>query len=191
VAYAFLTKAYADFSNVSFINDTLAVADSYVEIHQGVPTSGNGAGRISAADVRLSGRIPRKMDLQFSHSVFTHMYKQPIINVLREISGLMKSDGVCVNTWLIIDDVAADGLRNKSADRQLRFEDKENGFLTDSEENPLMCTAYRLEPVRSIYEAAGHEIVDIRFGTWSGRPPTQTMTSQDVIISRPKLAPSH
>lgn len=184
-AYAFLSQAYRQYPNVSFIGDALSVDDSYLEIHEGATRANQNGPRINAADVRLQARIGVALDLQFSHSVFTHMYRAPIVRVLSEVARLMKPEGVCVNTWLLVDRFAASAVSCGLADRQLPYEFSDHGFLTYDRNNPLMCTAYRLEHAKAIYAAAGHEILDVQWGTWSGRIPTQQITYQDVVISRP------
>jgi len=185
-AYAFLSEAYRDFPNITLISDPLSLRDSYVEIHHGAASSVPDSERISASQVKLHDRIKQKLDLQFSHSVFTHMYREPIVNILREFTEMLKPDAICVNTWFIVDEFAQSALRCGLADRELPFEFKEDGFYTYLKDNPLMCTAYKLEALRAIYASAGHEIVDIRWGTWSGRLPTQQISYQDLVISKPR-----
>jgi SAM-dependent methyltransferase len=181
-AREFLQKAYLGWPNVKFCGDNICIKDSYVEIHEG---SAQDEGRLDAADVKLGQAIPVKLDLQISFSVFTHMYRKAIVAVLKEIGALMKPSGVCVNSWLVVDDLAEASLRCGLADRALPYESKEEGFLYYMQDNPLMCSAYRLAALQAIYAEAGHEIVDIRWGTWSGRTPTQSFLYQDIVISRP------
>jgi len=185
-ALAFLQDAYRIYPNVTVFGEPIAVEDSYVEIHEGERSEAEeGPERIGATQVRLGSRIGRPVDVQFSSSVFTHMYRPAIVSVLKEIATLMKPGGVCVNTWLVVDQLADASLRCGLADRALPFENKEEGFLYYLENNPLMCTAYRLDAIKAIYAEAGHEIVDIRWGHWSGREPTHDFSRQDAIISRP------
>ena len=185
-AYAFLANAYQDFPNTTFINDPLSLHDSYVEIQQKAPTSVPESDRIEASQVNLQTRIKKKLDLQFSHSVFTHMYRESIIHILKEFNHLMKPEGICVNTWFIVDRFAQSALSCGLADRELPFEFEKEGFYTYLKDNPLMCTAYKLEQLTAIYKAAEHEILDIRWGTWTGRLPTHQLSYQDVVISKPR-----
>ena len=186
-ALEFLKKAYAAYPNVSVFGDPIQLDDSYVEIHEQETTSlNNEVKRIPAEAVRLTPGVDRSLDLQFSSSVFTHMYRPGIVHVLKEVTGLMKPGGLCVNTWLVVDRLAATALRCGLADRALPFENSEQGFLYYREGNPLMCTAYRLEAIQAIYAEAGHEIVDILWGHWSGRQPTHQFSRQDAVISRPR-----
>lgn len=183
-AYAFLLEAYRDFPNTTFISDRLSLQDSYVEIQEGARVEDQQ--RIDASQVKLQTKIQNKLDLQFSHSVFTHMYREPIIHILKEFGQLLKPHGICLNTWLIVDRFAESTVRCGLADRQLPFEVSDQGFYTYLKENPLMCAAYKIEQVKAIYEAAGHEILDIKWGTWAGRLPTHQISYQDLVVSRPK-----
>ena len=186
-ALTFLQKAYAAHGNVTMFGEPISVDDSYVEIHEGqTSTTSQVKERIQAVDVELSSRINQKLDLQFSSSVFTHMYRPAIVHVLKQVGQLMKPTGVCVNTWLVVDQLADTAIRCGLADRRLPFENKDEGFLYYQEKNPLMCTAYRLAAIKAIYEEAGHEILTILWGHWSGREPTHHFSRQDAVISRPK-----
>ena len=79
-----------------------------------------------------------------------------------------------------MDEFADYALRCGVADRTLPF--RINGALSSSEDNPLTCTAYELSTVKQIYRDAGHEIVDILFGSWAGRD--NGVTYQDIVISK-------
>jgi len=178
-ATAFLLSAYADYPNVSVVSERIALQDSYVEIRQGASDS---SGR-PADDVELAGRIGRSVDLQFSHSVFTHMYRQAIVHVLRELCEIPVN--LAVNTWLLVDEEARANIGAGRADRRLPI--KGDGFWTYDRANPLMCTAYDFDVMQELYAEGGHEIVEVKWGTWSGREPSQDFTYQDVVISRPRL----
>lgn len=176
-ALAFLKKAYAERKNFHFTGDVLRRDEDYVAIERKDIRTGG----IAAEAVDLNKFVDRPLDVQWSHSVFTHMWADPIIQVLRTVRELLGPNGVCVNTWLCVDDFAAYVLRCGMADRALPH--RVNGVLTYSETNPLVCTGYELSAVREIYGRAGHRIEDILWGSWSGRE--NNVTYQDIIISRP------
>ena len=184
-AYAFLKNAYKDYPNMTFLTNQIDLNDSYVELQQVGRIKGSPERKktIAAKDIVLSDRVGKKVDLQFSHSVFTHMYSQPITEILKDITKLIKPDGYCVNTWLLVDQFAESSLRCGLTDRQLPYQ--RDGFYTYSKDNPLLCTAYKFDIMEDIYKKAGHKILDIQWGTWSGRTPAQTFTYQDVVISQP------
>jgi SAM-dependent methyltransferase len=176
-ALRFLKSAYSDLSNFHFGGAQLTKTADYIAVKE---NRGNPEG-IEATDVDIADLVNRSIDVQFSSSVFTHMWMEPIIGVLQQFTKLLSIQGTCVNTWLIIDDFAAYTLRCGVADRKLPF--KINGAWTYLEENPLMCTAYELKDVEAVYAAAGHKIEAILWGSWSGRD--NGTTYQDIVISRP------
>jgi SAM-dependent methyltransferase len=175
-ALKFLKQAYGNRKNFAFAGQELPYEEDYIAVR--------------SADARSSGVAPTAMDLtnlvtrplraQWTSSVFSHMWIDPIVHVLRSIRELLEPDGVCVNTWLCIDDFAAYVLRCGLADRTFPY--RINGAWTTTDYNPLACTAYELGTVREIYERAGHVIEDILWGSWSGRE--NGVTYLDVIISR-------
>jgi SAM-dependent methyltransferase len=176
-ALNFLRSAYAGRKNFFFDGQSLAREEDYVAIERREQREGG----ITAQDVELSRLVNRPVDIQWSCSVFTHMWSQAIVNVLNGITKTLCSDGVCVNTWLCIDEFATYALKCGVADRALPFEI--NGVRTYSEKNPLVCAAYDLATVREIYRRGGHRIEDILWGSWSGRE--NGVIYQDIIISRP------
>jgi len=134
----------------------------------------------TGASIRLPEEYRNYFDVAWSLSVFTHMWRDSIINTLMEQSKVVNYSGICVNTWLIVDEFARYIMKCGVADRQLPFE--VNGALTYSLDNPLVCTAYKIQDVYEIYQKAGHEILDIEFGSWAGRK--NEVSYQDVVISR-------
>ena len=59
-------------------------------------------------------------------------------------------------------------------------------FLTYSRENPLVCTAFKIENFE-FYEKADLEILDIEHGSWRGKYFKNSASHyQDIIISRAK-----
>ncbi|MBY0471670.1 hypothetical protein K2X30_10935 [bacterium] len=180
-AVRFLKSAYEDYPNVTILNDKILFEKSYIEIEYPDPQSKKD-GRVEPKSLSLADRCRNVFNIQYSHSVFTHMDRGDIVQVLKNFNSSFIS-GVCVNTWLIIDRFAESSLRAGLADRDLPYE--VDGYLTYDQHNPLLCSAYRLKDIEKIYEEAGHEILNIFFGSWSGRIPQQKFSTQDVIVSRP------
>jgi SAM-dependent methyltransferase len=176
-ALAFLRRAYAGRSNFTFGGRPLPRDEDYVAIGR----DERRAGGTPAIEVDLTSFVTRPIEIQWSCSVFTHMWRESIVRVLSSISHVLAPGALCVNTWLCIDDFAAFVLRCGVADRELPF--RVNGAWVYSEDNPLVCTAYELSTVRDIYKCAGHEIVEILWGSWTGRD--NGVIYQDIIISRP------
>ena len=109
------------------------------------------------------------------------MWPEDIAHVLRQFSLVMRPGGLCINTWLMVDDFARYILKCDLADRKLPHRVRD--ALTYSLDNPLTCAAYEETTVRGIYRDAGHEIIDLLPGSWSGRD--NGVHYQDIVISRP------
>ncbi len=121
-----------------------------------------------------------KPNLQFSSSVFTHMWPQDIEGALRTLTQVCRTDAVFVNTWLVLDDHAESALSNGTADRQLPI--SVGGIRTYSDSNPLVCTAYPIDLMTKIYDIVDHEIVQFLPGSWAGRQ--NGVTYQDIVVSK-------
>jgi SAM-dependent methyltransferase len=183
-ALAFLKAAYAGRPNFQFLGDELRLDDDYVGLQRGKKS----ASGIDAAQIDLSALEGLNIDIQISNSVFTHMWIPAIENVLRQTCKIVGQSGICVNSWLIVDSFAEQGMKTGIADRVLPYE--VNNALTYSLENPLVCTAYRLQDVTDLYRRCGHEIIEICWGSWSGRSEHNNANYQDLVISRPIVAAS-
>jgi hypothetical protein len=135
-----------------------------------------------AVDVRPQEFIGRIADIQYSSSVMTHMWIEAIWKLLENLNQVVKPNGYCVNTWLIVDEFAEYSLRCGLADRILPYTVR--GARTYSMQNPLMCTAYDLATVHDAYARTGQEIMQILWGSWSGRG--NGVHYQDIVLSRPR-----
>jgi SAM-dependent methyltransferase len=176
-ARKFLIGAYGHKPNFHFAGQPLRLSDDYVAREQNQKRAGGAA----AAVIDLSF-VTRPIDIQYSHSVFTHMYEDAIIETLRAISKVMAPTGIFINTWLCVDDFAAYATRCGVADRTFPY--RFGNMLAVSQKSPLQAVGYPLEIVRNIYDASGHEIIKILYGSWSGRE--NGVTFQDVVLSRVK-----
>lgn len=129
-------------------------------------------------------------NLQWSSSFFTHLTPQGAKTALRYIRQHISPTGLSVNSWLIIDESSIDAMKLGLADRKLNID--KNEFLTYSEENPLICTAYKIEHIEQYYASAGLEIVKIERGSWRGPSVKNSFNHyQDIIIAQPFSASLH
>jgi 2-polyprenyl-3-methyl-5-hydroxy-6-metoxy-1,4-benzoquinol methylase len=177
-------KCYAAFKNFRFHYIGLDIRENYIYLSENYESASQTKEMPSdrkADEVTLPAEFHGYFDVINTHSVFTHMWKDAIVNVLKQQAQVINHTGVCVNTWLIVDQFARYILNCGLADRRLPYE--VDGILTNSRENPLLCTVFKIEDVYEIYQRAGHRILDIEFGSWAGRK--NDMTSQDVVVSRP------
>lgn len=178
-ALSFLRSAYQGRNGFRFTGEELQGDDDYVGLQLGAASSAG----VAATDVDLSSLQGLGARAQYSSSVFTHMWIPAIERVLHSLRSAMAPEGICVNSWLIVDSFAEYGMRCGIADRTLPHEVK--GALTYSLDNPLVCTAYRIDTVREIYRRGGHEVLDILWGKWSGRQRHNDVHYQDLVVSRP------
>jgi SAM-dependent methyltransferase len=126
---------------------------------------------------------PYLADFQWSASVFTHLTPQAVINALQFIRSSLSPEGVSINTWLIADQQSCLAMSTGEADRKLEIDKGE--FLTYSERNPLLCTAYKLDFIKKNYRQAGLEIQSIEKGSWRGcGVENQYGNYQDVIVAK-------
>lgn len=176
-ALSFLKSAYVRLDNFKFYGDALSFEEDYVAVGSGQRHGGR-----KSLDLLPQDYVDRVVDIQYSSSVLTHMWLDAITRLLENLNSIVKPGGLCVNTWLIIDDFARYALDCGMADRRLPLQ--VNGAHTYSAENPLVCTAYELPQVTDAYEKAGHQIVEILWGSWSGRD--NGVHYQDIVISRPR-----
>jgi len=131
------------------------------------------------ADIeRLLG--DQKLTCQFSLSVFTHMWPEDAIESLKVFGDFSTDATIFINSWLILDEFAMNSVSAGTADRKLPIE--VGGVYTYSQLNPLVCTAYPSDLLSKVYLDAGHEIIKIDFGTWSGR--SNGITYQDIVVSK-------
>lgn len=136
---------------------------------------------LSAPTVEELGEIigSRTLTCQFSLSVFTHMWPDDSTEALRAFSVFSDKTTRFVNSWLILDSFAARKVSEGNADRALPI--SVGGIRTYSELNPLVCTAYPIGKLEEVYSGAGHRILEVLYGSWSGR--NNDVTYQDIVIS--------
>jgi hypothetical protein len=91
-----------------------------------------------------------KADIQWSNSLFTHLTPSSLFNVLGFISKNLSNEGVAINTCQIIDPESLYSMKLGLADRNLKYDF--GSFMTYSENNPLLTTAYKIDHLLEIYE---------------------------------------
>lgn len=179
-AIEWLQRTYSSYDSVSFLlHNAIKEADYIGAEHAKSQTLSESDGQ----EANFSMPSDFFANIQWSSSVFTHLTPQACLQALKSIKRNSLSSGIQVNTWLIIDDESKYSLDSQIADRQLPFD--YGDFLTYSENNPLVCTAYKLEAIERMYIDAGFEIIRIDRGSWRG-PTYQNNPKhyQDIIISR-------
>jgi len=175
-AIDWLTAAYAKVENIEYLHHAADHKVDYIS---------SGGTLLESSGDEGGYAVPEKaFDLQWSHSLFTHLTPQACHQALNSISRSLSQGGVAINTWLIIDDHSMQSLRDGVADRQLPFDFGD--FLTYLQDNPLMCTAYKSPAIQRFYEEAGQKITAFLPGSWRGRGISNGVTYQDIVISQVK-----
>ena len=128
-----------------------------------------------------------KADIQWSNSLFTHLTPSSLFNVLRFISKNLSNEGVAINTCQIIDPESLYSMKLGLADRNLKYDF--GSFMTYSENNPLLTTAYKIDHLLEIYEKNNLKIIKIIEGKWRNvkQRAKSSKHDQDIIIAKKNL----
>ena len=182
-AMNFCQSAYQDDPHFSFFGPEIDKTTNYVTNKRLTTADQAFKNRQKASpsrpDIeRLLG--DQKLTCQFSLSVFTHMWPEDAIESLKVFGDFSTDATIFINSWLILDEFAMNSVSVGTADRKLPIE--VGGVYTYSQLNPLVCTAYPSDLLSKVYLDAGHEIIKINFGTWSGR--SNGITYQDIVVSK-------
>ena len=181
-ARSWLTQAYFENNKFCFGGSNLPKHLNYVERSKfGLAkyncSAQGGFPKSKSLETFLGGRI---VTVGITTSVFTHMWPEDALQVLKQLSNLGDKNSVWIDTWLAIDETALSSLQKGQADRSLPIQTR--GIYTYSRRNPLVCTAYPLELVESLYLQSGRRVIKILFGEWSGR--YNSYSYQDVFITK-------
>jgi hypothetical protein len=180
-AISWLSRAYRDYPFVSFQCHQANKEADYIDAQQ-IQSKTHSASDGEEANFKFPQGFVH--NVQWSSSVFTHLTPQACAQTLKSIRSSCIQNSMQVNTWLIIDCESQYALAAAIADRELPFDCGD--FLTYSEKNPLVCTAYKIEAIERMYAEVGLEIVRIDRGAWRGPAyKNQANHYQDIIISRP------
>jgi len=119
-------------------------------------------------------------DLVFLTSVFTHMLPEATERYLREVTRVLKKDGRCLITWLILNDesraLLAEG-KSKSS-----FAKDYGHYAVEIPENPDKLVGYDEKFLRELYARCGLTILPpIRYGRWCARP--EPLSYQDIVVA--------
>jgi len=119
-------------------------------------------------------------DFVFATSVFTHMLPDDIDNYFSEIKRVLKNNGKCLLTFLLLNSNSLESIYKKK--NKIKFEHNDENFSLVYKDIPEHTIAYKENFIRSIYEKYGIIIKEpIKYGSWSGRG--DFLSFQDLIIS--------
>lgn len=180
-AISWLIRAYEDYPFVNFLCHQANKEVDYIEAQQ-IQSKTNSTSEGEEANFSFPSGFVH--NVQWSSSVFTHLTPQACTQALKSIRGSCAQNSMQANTWLIIDNESKYALTAEIADRKLPVDCGD--FLTYSGQNPLLCTAYKIEMIEKMYAEVGLEIVRIDRGAWRGVTyKNEANHYQDIVISRP------
>lgn len=168
-AVAWCRRAYRSFDNFSF--DHAAVG--YVNVKGDAPLRG---------EEFVFPYQDGSFDVAFSVSVYTHLSRAITEHYLSETSRVLRAGGVCVNTFFVIDEFAAQAMQSGRADRS--YVPQGDGTYQFDPDNPNLGIGFAPEVINSLHN--GHSLAPVpppRLGSWSGRH-LQSFVYQDVIVAQ-------
>jgi len=133
----------------------------------------------------------RSVDRVALQSVLTHIFEDEVVHYLREISRVLKHDGLAYVTFLLYsDEIVAASRKNNLTAYGLRFEHKYgDGCYVDNPQYPTGGVAYTDEAMQRMIKQAGLRLVRPYLkGQWSGYHAQPDDDGQDVAILGPALA---
>jgi SAM-dependent methyltransferase len=123
-------------------------------------------------------------DLVVLTSVFTHMLPAEKEHYLDEIARVLKRDGRCFATYLLLNAESRRLMEAGSSDT--RFKHTMGPYAVVNLKVPELSVGYDEDYVRQVYERRGLSIEGgIYYGAWSGREPSAQTSGlgQDLILS--------
>jgi SAM-dependent methyltransferase len=120
-----------------------------------------------------------RFDFIFLTSVFTHMLPAGTRNYLQEMKRVLRPQGRIFVTAFLLDQISKSLMSGEAS--LFHFQDSGKGYWTTHLQRPEAVTAYTLEELRAMLEAAGLRIIEpIHWGSWSGRPAS--VEGQDILL---------
>ncbi len=164
--------AYKDISNFSFV-----FADLFSNYY-------NVGAKTKASDYVFPFE-DKTFDYIWSTSLFTHLVFDDFENYIKQMSRVMKPGAKMWNTYLVLDDIALgllDELNAKNTRHKLPF--KVKGGMVRDLANPEAQIALYENKIREVHDKYDLDILDVRYGPWSGRTENIRAGGQDVIIAQ-------
>ena len=145
----------------------------------------NSTGKTSPIDFRFPYK-KNYFDLVVLSSVFTHMLPIDIEHYVSEIARVLKRDGKCVISYMLISPTVNTLMNKKvvSVDFKYSFGNYRTISIPKNNATYEDIVAYDIKYIRNLYKKNGLKIIEpIHFGYWSGRVNTSRLHKQDIIIA--------
>lgn len=130
----------------------------------------------------------RSIDRVALQSVLTHIFEDEVVHYLREVSRVLRPNGLAYVTFLLYsDEIVAASRKNNLTAYGLRFEHKyADGCYVDNAQYPTGGVAYTDEAMQRMIKKAGLRLVRPYLkGQWSGYHEEPDDDGQDVAILGP------
>lgn len=119
-------------------------------------------------------------DFLFMHSIFTHMLPRDMENYFSEISRVLKRNGRCLITFLILNAKALEFVNTKKGLLYFKYNYKE--YRTINKNLHEAAVAYDENKIRKLYKKYGFKIKEpIYYGSWCGNK--DALNFLDVVIA--------
>jgi len=123
-------------------------------------------------------------DFVWSTSLFTHMMIDGFENYLSEMSRVMKVGAQCWNTYLLLNEVSLECIKNLDAKSRVQLHYPVDGGLVRDTDDPGAQIGLFEGRIRTIHKKNGLEIQQpIRYGPWCGRKDNLMAGWQDIIVA--------
>jgi SAM-dependent methyltransferase len=139
----------------------------------------NPVGQYKASEYRFPYQ-DASFDFVYLTSVFTHMLPLDMFNYLKEVARVLKPEGKCLVSYLILNDESRALEKTNAGPSKLKHELGKSRFHTEAV--PEGFIAFDEELVLGLYRHVGLEIVPpIHYGSWCGR--RKFVDYQDIVIA--------
>ena len=124
----------------------------------------------------------RSVDRVVLHSVFTHMFREPIAHYLREIRRCLTDTGLVMASFFLVDD-SESGSAPSHGPLQFQHHHPEATRINDPA-HPEAAVAFSLSRVEEMARLANMRIIDVHRGRWR-EPSSAAPNGQDLVILGP------
>jgi SAM-dependent methyltransferase len=123
-----------------------------------------------------------EFDFVFLSSVFTHMLPDDMDHYVSEIGRVTRPGGRCVPTFYLLNNESLASL--EAGTSRLDFPHDQGHYRIRKEATPEGAVAYSEDFVTDIFRRHGFDIVEIRYGRWSGTAGSAAAEIyQDAVIA--------
>lgn len=180
----FLKDAYSKFRAFSFHYHATKESVDYIGDYKHMELNSGKTTPFSNGDECLYSFLkPNSICIQWSSSLITHITPSAVENMLTTIYRTLKPGGIAINCLMLADPLAIRAMNVGITDRKLPID--HGPYLTYSDQNPLLCTAYKPEWLLTKYALNKLKIIDIQFGHWRGDASRNEIGHyQDVIVAQ-------